>query len=84
MLRARRLARDEQRPVDDGALAFLTRSVKPEFWWFEVEALDASTKELARRSKIVSPGSAACRTTLRPLSAIERPRTPRMQSSQRR
>ena len=25
MLRARRLARDEQRPVDDGALAFLTR-----------------------------------------------------------
>ena len=31
MLRARRLAKDEQRPVDDGALAFLTRSVKPEF-----------------------------------------------------
>ena len=41
MLRARRLARDEQRPVDDGALAFLTRSVKPEFWWFEVAALVA-------------------------------------------
>ena len=27
--------------MDDGALAFLTRSVKPEFWWFEVAALVA-------------------------------------------
>ena len=55
MLRARRLARDEQRPVDDGALAFLTRSVKPEFWWFEVAALVARSL-VTGMFLFVSPG----------------------------
>ena len=68
MLRARRLARDEQRPVDDGALAFLTRSVKPEFWWFEVAALVARSL-VARRTSLGCSSHVAMQVsppTLRP------------------
>ena len=41
LYRARTKARETQAPVHDAALGFLTRTTKPEFWWFEVAALVA-------------------------------------------